>query len=113
MGDSSLKISYEFPPNSLVPQLSAPLHSRRAQARFQAAAERVKALAAKPSDEQLLKLYSLFKQGTVGDCNTAQPGMFDFAGKAKWAAWNARKGLAQGEAKKEYVAFVEELEGKK
>lgn len=39
--------------------------------------------------------------------------MFDFAGKAKWAAWNARKGLAQGEAKKEYVAFVEELEGKK
>ena len=69
------------------------------QARFQAAAERVKALPSKPSDAQLLKLYSLFKQATVGDCNTAQPGMFDFAGKAKWAAWSERKGLAQDEAK--------------
>jgi len=36
--------------------------------------------------------------------------MFDFAGKAKWSAWSARKGLAQDEAKAQYIAFVEELE---
>ena len=27
-----------------------------------------------------------------GDCNTAQPGIFDPKGRAKWSAWNAKKG---------------------
>jgi len=46
-------------------------------------------------DDELLKLYSLYKQGTVGDCNTEKPGMFDFKGKAKWEAWNGIKGISQ------------------
>ena len=82
------------------------------QASFSAAAERVKSLPSKPSDDELLKLYGLFKQATVGDCNTAQPGFFDLTGKAKWAAWSANKGMAQADAKAAYVAFVDALQKK-
>lgn len=27
-----------------------------------------------------------------GDCNTSQPGIFDPKGRAKWSAWNGKKG---------------------
>ena len=46
------------------------------------------------SNDQLLKLYGLYKQATVGDCNTDKPGMLDLKGKS------------QNDAKKEYVEYV-------
>ena len=58
------------------------------------------------SNDELLTLYSLYKQATVGDCNTERPGMLDFKGKAKWDAWNGIKGKSQTDAKKEYVQTV-------
>ena len=76
---------------------------------FTKAAEDVKTLATKPDNTVLLQLYSLYKQGTVGDCNTARPGMMDFSGKAKWDAWDALKGKSTEDAKTEYVALVEKL----
>lgn len=48
---------------------------------FDKAAEDVKNLKETPADGDLLELYALFKQGTVGDINTARPGMLDFKGK--------------------------------
>lgn len=63
----------------------------------------------RPSDEEFLKLYGLYKQATVGDNNTSKPGMFDLKGKAKWEWWNNQKGKAQDEAKKQYIKFVNEL----
>ena len=30
------------------------------------------------SNEELLEVYALFKQGSIGDCNTSRPGMMDF-----------------------------------
>jgi len=82
------------------------------QAEFDKAAEEVKNLSTKPADDQLLKLYGLFKQATVGDVNTARPGMMDFKGKAKWDAWESCKGKDKATAQKEYVAFVQELKAK-
>jgi acyl-CoA-binding protein len=38
----------------------------------------------KASDNDKLKLYGLYKQVTVGKCNTPKPGFFDFVGKSKW-----------------------------
>lgn len=38
--------------------------------KFNSAATAIKELAAQPEDEDLLELYALFKQSTVGDCNT-------------------------------------------
>ncbi|NP_001296092.1 acyl-CoA-binding protein isoform 2 [Danio rerio] len=63
------------------------------EAEFQKAAEEVKQLKAKPTDAEMLEIYSLYKQATVGDVNTARPGMLDFTGKAKWDAWDAKKGF--------------------
>lgn len=79
---------------------------------FTKAADEVKTLSGNPSDEEKLKVYSLFKQATVGDCNTTRPGMLDFTGKAKWDAWNTRKGTSKDDAEAEYITFVEELKGK-
>lgn len=76
---------------------------------FNKAAEDVKELASTPADSDLLEIYALFKQATVGDCNTERPGMFDFKGKAKWDAWNGKKGLSQEDAKKQYIEKVEAL----
>ena len=48
----------------------------------------------------------------IGDCNTDRPGMLDFAGKAKWDAWNALKGKTQEQAMEEYIMKVDELQEK-
>ncbi|KNE61845.1 hypothetical protein AMAG_07121 [Allomyces macrogynus ATCC 38327] len=79
---------------------------------FTQAAEEVKSLAYQPSNDELLELYALFKQATVGDNTTARPGMFDLKGKAKWDAWAAKKGLASDEAEAKYIALVEEFKKK-
>ncbi|KJE88664.1 hypothetical protein CAOG_00272 [Capsaspora owczarzaki ATCC 30864] len=79
---------------------------------FDKAAAEVKNLATSPSNDELLQLYSLFKQGTVGDVNTARPGMFDLTGKAKWDAWEKLKGTSQADAKTRYIALVSTLKEK-
>lgn len=38
--------------------------------RFQKPAVDVKKLKSKPSDQDLLEIYALFKQGSIGDVNT-------------------------------------------
>ncbi|XP_078703232.1 acyl-CoA-binding protein-like isoform X1 [Branchiostoma floridae x Branchiostoma belcheri] len=79
---------------------------------FEKAAEEVKTLKSTPTDEEMLEIYALFKQAKVGDVNTARPGMLDFKGKAKWDAWEAKKGMSQEDARAKYIAKVEELKGK-
>jgi len=79
---------------------------------FEKAAAEVKQLKSKPTDEEMLNVYALFKQATVGDCNTDRPGMLDFTGKAKWDAWNGKKGMAKDTAEADYVTIVEELKAK-
>ncbi|PAV72829.1 hypothetical protein WR25_19000 [Diploscapter pachys] len=76
---------------------------------FDDAATKVKSLKSSPTNDELLQLYALYKQGTAGDNTTAAPGMFDLKGKAKWNAWNEKKGKSQDEAKKEYVELAENL----
>ncbi|XP_074071108.1 acyl-CoA-binding protein [Macrotis lagotis] len=83
-----------------------------AQAEFEQAAEEVKNLKSKPDDQEMLFIYSHYKQATVGDINTERPGMLDFKGKAKWDAWSSLKGKSKEDAMKAYVAKVEELKTK-
>ncbi|XP_037371176.1 acyl-CoA-binding protein-like [Talpa occidentalis] len=82
------------------------------QAEFDKAAEEVKNLKTKPTYEEMLFIYSQYKQATVGDVNTERPGMMDFKGKAKWDAWNGLKGTSKDNAMKACIAKVEELKGK-
>ncbi|XP_053744236.1 acyl-CoA-binding domain-containing protein 7 isoform X2 [Synchiropus splendidus] len=65
-------------------------------AEFEKIAEDVKNVNSRPTDQELLDLYGLYKQATVGDVNTDRPGMLDLKGKAKWDAWNSRKVLCCG-----------------
>jgi len=72
-----------------------------------------KTLPARPDNETLLKLYSLFKQATKGDINTENPpGMFDFVAKAKYDAWLKLKGTAPANAMEQYISLVDQLSGK-
>uniref|UniRef100_A0A8C5P008 Acyl-CoA-binding protein n=1 Tax=Jaculus jaculus TaxID=51337 RepID=A0A8C5P008_JACJA len=81
-------------------------------AEFDKAAEDVKNLKTRPADDEMLFIYSHFKQATVGDVNTERPGMLDFKGKAKWDAWNQLKGTSKESAMKAYIDKVEELKKK-
>ncbi|RUP43607.1 acyl CoA binding protein-domain-containing protein [Jimgerdemannia flammicorona] len=60
-------------------------------AAFVKATEDVNKLTTKPTNEELLELYALFKQAIFGDNTTAKPGMFDPKGKYKWEAWTKKK----------------------
>lgn len=77
--------------------------------KFEQAVADVKNLKETPKDDQLLELYALYKQATVGDINTERPGMLDFKGKAKWDAWNHKKGTPSETAKQDYVNNVQGL----
>ena len=61
---------------------------------FEQAQVDVKELAKRPSDDVLLRLYALYKQGTHGDAGDKRPGVFDLVGRAKYDAWKALAGTA-------------------
>ncbi|KAM3823005.1 acyl-CoA-binding domain-containing protein 7 [Vipera latastei] len=79
------------------------------QADFETAAENVKKLKSKPTDDELKELYGLYKQATVGDINTECPGMLDLKGRAKWEAWNLKKGISKEDAMKAYISKANEM----
>lgn len=81
------------------------------QSRFEAAAAASKQLPKKPDNETLLKLYSLYKQGSLGDVTGDRPGGFDFVGAAKYDAWAKLKGLSKDQAMQQYIDLVESLKG--
>ncbi|ETE61511.1 Acyl-CoA-binding protein [Ophiophagus hannah] len=79
------------------------------QADFEAAAEKIKKLKSKPTDDELKELYGLYKQATVGDINIECPGMLDLKGRAKWEAWNLKKGISKDDAMKTYISKANEM----
>ncbi|XP_050421983.1 acyl-CoA-binding protein homolog [Adelges cooleyi] len=78
------------------------------QERFEAAALEVRSLTKRPTNEELLELYALYKQGTKGDNTTSKPGLFDLKAKKKWEYWNDVKGTSTEDAQEKYVAKVNE-----
>ena len=76
---------------------------------FEAAQTRAKSLSKKPSNEDLLALYSLYKQATDGDVQGERPSGFDFVAGAKYAAWEKRRGMSSDEAMQGYIDLVDQL----
>lgn len=73
----------------------------------------VKRLRKRPTDEELLEIYGLFKQAMIGNVNIQKPGMFNFSKQdRKWNAWKSREGLHKNTAKKMYVDCVRKLKKK-
>ncbi|KAM9767003.1 acyl-CoA-binding protein-like [Menidia menidia] len=82
------------------------------QERFEKAAKDVTILKQRPDQTEMGEVYSLYKQATVGDNNTEGPAFYDFVAKAKWMAWDKKKGMSKEEAMSAYIGLVEELKEK-
>jgi diazepam-binding inhibitor (GABA receptor modulating acyl-CoA-binding protein) len=76
---------------------------------FNAAVKDSKTLKTKPDNDTLLEIYSYYKQSTEGDVTGSRPGPFDFKARAKYEAWEARKGLSEEAAMKAYVKLISHL----
>jgi len=76
---------------------------------FSDAVEKVKNLTRTPSNEELLQLYALYKQATIGDNVTSQPWAIQVKERAKWEAWKTHRGMDKTEAEKRYVELVKDL----
>ena len=80
-------------------------------AAFEQAQKDVKTLTERPSNDDLLELYALFKQGSAGDVSGKRPGMLDMVGRAKYDAWAKKKGTNSDTAKQQYIDKVEGMLG--
>ena len=76
---------------------------------FDSAVSRSRELTSRPSNEDLLLLYALYKQATDGDVSGERPGGFDFKAIAKYDAWAEVKGKSKDDAMKEYITLVDRL----
>ncbi len=76
------------------------------KAQFEAAAANSKNLTNRPDNATMLKLYGLYKQGSVGDNADKKPGFGDMVGRAKWDAWNAIKGTDGNAAMQQYIDLI-------
>jgi acyl-CoA-binding protein len=76
---------------------------------FKAAVKESKGLKTQPDNDTLLEIYSYYKQSTEGDVTGGRPGPFDFVARAKYDAWEARKGMSKDVAMKAYVKLVKHL----
>jgi acyl-CoA-binding protein len=88
------------------------LNGMALQDEFEAAQLRVKQLSKTPDASELLELYALFKQGTLGDVQGERPSLLDFKGRAKHDAWSGKRGTAREIAQQQYCALVERLTAK-
>ena len=76
---------------------------------FEAAVARSKEFSKRPSNEELLQLYALYKQATEGDVSGDKPGAFDFKALFKYEAWAAVKGKSKEQAMQDYISLVNTL----
>jgi acyl-CoA-binding protein len=79
------------------------------KADFERAASDVKSLPKRPTDDELLKLYGLYKQATAGDATGERPGLLALEARAKFDAWSKLKGLEPEDAMQGYVKLVAKL----
>lgn len=76
---------------------------------FDQAQQDVKTLTKRPGNDDMLFLYSHYKQGASGDVSGKRPGMLDMVGRAKYDAWAKLKGVPREQAMQKYVDKVAAL----
>ncbi|MEO7497946.1 MAG: acyl-CoA-binding protein [Casimicrobiaceae bacterium] len=76
---------------------------------FDAASAESRTLRSAPGNDELLALYSLFKQASAGDVSGERPGALDMVGRAKYDAWAKRTGMSRDEAMRAYAELVRTL----
>uniref|UniRef100_A0A834R2C7 Acyl-CoA-binding protein n=1 Tax=Sarcoptes scabiei TaxID=52283 RepID=A0A834R2C7_SARSC len=76
---------------------------------FDEAVKKVRHLNQRPTDGELLQIYGLYKQATIGDCNIERPSVLDPKGRSKWDQWNSLRGFSKEQASNSYVDCVQNL----
>ena len=76
---------------------------------FGQAVVQIRDLKVKPTNDELLEVYALYKQATVGDVTTSRPSFFYAKERAKWDRWFEKKGMNKIRSKREYVNKVKYL----
>ncbi|PDW03197.1 acyl-CoA-binding protein [Candidatus Viridilinea mediisalina] len=79
------------------------------KAQFEQAAQEVQQLPKRPGNDVLLRLYALYKQGSLGDVSGSRPGILDMQGRMKYDAWAKLKGVNEEQAMQDYITLVEQL----
>lgn len=79
------------------------------KAQFDEARARIDRLTAAPSTPDLLELYALYKQATIGDVSGPRPSALDFRARAKFDAWATKRGATTEAAMAAYVALAQRL----
>lgn len=65
-----------------------------------------------PTDNEKLEFYALYKQATVGKCNTTCPWAFNVVDRAKWDAWNNLGNMSKNNAMIKYCDLYMDISGK-
>ncbi|MGH8431232.1 MAG: acyl-CoA-binding protein [Solimonas sp.] len=76
------------------------------KAAFDQAQADIKTLTKRPDNNDMLALYSLYKQASEGDVKGSRPGMLDMVGRAKYDAWAKLKGSSANDAMQQYIDKV-------
>lgn len=76
---------------------------------FAAAAKYLETIVASLEQSLLLQFYGLYKQSTIGKCNTNKPGLFALQAKAKWNAWNELQSMPKEVAMQRYIDKMYEI----
>lgn len=74
---------------------------------FQAAVAKMNAFKGPIGNQDMLRLYGLYKQATAGDVQGKRPGALDLKGRAKYDAWAGCRGMSAEDAKRAYVELTE------
>ena len=83
--------------------------SEQLKQKFEAAAKDVQTFTKRPDDEDMLRVYALFKQATEGDVSGDRPGAFSLVQRAKYDAWAKHKGTDAKTAMESYIKLIERL----
>lgn len=86
------------------------LETDETETKFNKACDYLQHLVNQLDASTLLEFYGLYKQATVGPCNTSKPGIFSMNGRAKWNAWNDLGTMNKEVAMKQYIAKLDEIE---
>ena len=81
--------------------------SQTLRLKFKRASKKAWNLPERPTNQQLLDLYALFKQATEGDCEGRPKG--GLKERAKWKAWNSISGTSESDAMERYCEIVDSL----
>lgn len=96
---------YDFEDNIL-----SDLDSTETETKFNEAADYLQHLVNKLDANTLLEFYGLYKQSTIGSCNTSKPGIFNLQARSKWSAWNDLGKMDKEVAMRKYIMKLNEVE---